>query len=85
MLLLFSIAGAAALAVFAYTRLRSRSPEAASAATRAVRELAAVILILTKAVESVADTLAPTTSPRMAGEGLYGGYSRPLVDAWEDE
>ncbi len=85
MLLLFSIAGAAALAVFAYTRLRSRSPEAATAATRAVRELAAVILILTKAVESVADTLSPTARPRMAGDGLYGGYSRPLVDTWEDE
>jgi hypothetical protein len=22
---------------------------------------------------------------RPAGAGLYGGYSRPLVDAWEDE
>ena len=85
MLLLFSIAGAAALAVFAYTRLRSRSPEAASAATRAVRELAAVILILTKAVESVADTLAPVPRPRMAGEDLYGGYRRPLVDTWDEE
>ena len=85
MLLLFSIAGAAALAVVAYTRLRSRSPEAASAATRAVRELAAVVLICTKAVESVADTLAPAVRARMAGEGLYGGYSRPLVDAWDEE
>ncbi len=59
MLLLFSIAGAAALVVVAYTHLRSRSPEAASAATRAVRELAAVVLICTKAVESVVDTLDP--------------------------
>ena len=84
MLLLISIAGAAALAVVAYTRLRSRSPEAASAATRAVRELAAVVLILTKAVEGVVDTLTPT-QPRTAGAGLYGGYSRPLVDAWDEE
>ena len=85
MLLLFSIAGAAALAVFAYTRLRHRSPEAASAATRAVRELAAVVLICTKAVEGVVDTLTPTSRPRMAGDGLYGGYARPLVDAWDEE
>jgi hypothetical protein len=85
MLLLFSIAGAAALAVVAYNRLRSRSPEAASAATRAVRELAAVVLICTKAVESVADTLAPTVRTRMAGDGLYSGYGRPLVDAWDEE
>ena len=84
MLLLFSIAGAAALAVVAYTRLRHRSPEAASAATRAVRELAAVVLICTKAVEGVVDTLT-TTRPRMAGDSLYGGYSRPLVDAWDED
>ncbi len=85
MLLLFSIAGAAALVVVAYTRMRARSPEAASAATRAVRELAAVVLICTKAVESVVDTLAPTPRPRTAGEDLYGGYRRPLVDTWDEE
>ena len=85
MLLLLSIAGAAAMAVFAYTRLRSRSPEAASAATRAVRELAAVVLILTRAVEGVVDTLMSGGRPRMAGGDLYGGYSRPLVEAWDEE
>ncbi len=85
MLLLLSIAGAAALAVFAYTRLRSRSPEAASAASRAVRELAAVVLILFKAVEGVVDTLTPNSRPATAGGDRYGGYGRPLVDAWEDE
>ena len=85
MLLLFSIAGAAALVVVAYTRMRARSPEAASAATRAVRELAAVVLICTKAVESVVDTLAPAPRPRVADEDLYGGYRRPLVDAWDEE
>ncbi len=84
MILLFSLAGAAALAVLTYTRLRTRSPEAASAATRAVRELASVVLILTKAVEGVVDTLTPT-QPRMASSSGYGGYSQPLVDAWEDE
>ena len=85
MLLLLSIAGATALAVVAYTRLRARSPEAASAATRAVRELAAVVLICTKAVEGVVDTLTTSSQPRMAGGDLYGGYARPLVDTWEDE
>ncbi len=85
MLLLFSIAGAAALVVVAYSHLRARSPEAAAAATRAVRELAAVVLICTKAVESVVDTLAPAPSPRMPGEDLYGGYRRPLVDTWDEE
>ena len=82
MLLLFSIAGAAALVVVAYNHLRARSLEAASAATRAVQELASVVLILTKAVEAVVDTVAPSSRPRMAGG--YG-YSRPLVDTWDEE
>ena len=47
------------------------------------RRLAAVVQILTKAVESVADTLSPVGRARPA-DGLYG-YGRPLVDAWEDE
>jgi len=75
--------GAAARS-WTYTRLRTRSPEAASAATRAVRELASIVLILTKAVEGVVDTLTPTP-PRMASSSGYSGYSQPLVDAWEDE
>jgi hypothetical protein len=85
MLLLFSIAGAATLVVVAYTRLRARSPEAAAAATRAVRELAAVVLICTKAVESVVDTLAPAPRARTVGEDPFRGYSRPLVDTWDEE
>ncbi len=85
MLLLFSIAGAAALVVVAYNHLRARSPEAATAATRAVQELASVVLILTKAVEAVVDTVAPGPRPRLAGGDVYGGYRRPLVDTWDDE
>ena len=63
MILIFSIAGAAALTVVAYSRLRARSPEAATAAARAVRELAAVVLICTRAVESVVDALQPSPRP----------------------
>ncbi len=74
----------AAAGSWTYTRLRTRSPKAASAATRAVRELASVVLILTKAVEGVVDAVAPLT-PRRASSGGNGGYSQPLVDAWEDE
>jgi hypothetical protein len=85
MLVLFSIAGAAALVVVAYSRIRARSPEAAAAATRAVRELAAVVLICTKAVESVVDTLAPAPRARTASEDLYDGYTSPLVDTWDEE
>jgi hypothetical protein len=49
MLILICTVGAAALAVAAYTNLRQRSPEAATAGLRAVRELSAVILVGAKA------------------------------------
>ena len=84
LLLLFSVAGAAALAVFAYTQLRARSPEAATTATRAVRELAAVVLILAKAVGGVVDALTPA-QPRSASVGPYRSYTRPYVDAWDED
>jgi hypothetical protein len=57
MLLVFSLAGAAALTVVAYTRLRARSPEAAAAAVAAVKQLAAVVLVCAKAVEAIVDAL----------------------------
>ena len=43
-----------------------------------------VAVTVTKAVEGLVGTLMPTSRPRMAGDGLYGGYSRPLVDAWDE-
>lgn len=50
------IAGAAALAVVAYARLRSHSPEAEPPVLVPFRELAAVVHV--KAVEGVADVSA---------------------------
>ena len=76
MLLIVSIAGAAALAVAAYTRLRAQSPETAAAAARAVRQLAAVVIVCARAVEGVIDALHATTTPRP----LYATASR-----WDDE
>ncbi len=43
MILIVSIASATALIVIAYQRLRTHSPETASALLRAVRELAAIV------------------------------------------
>ena len=57
MLVVICIAGAAAAAVVAYAHLQRRSPEASTASLRAVRELAAVVLVLVKAVEAVVDVL----------------------------
>ena len=76
MLIVICIAGAAALAVVAYGRLQSRSPEASTAGLRAVRELAAVVLVLVKAVEAVADVLGhqrPQTAPATSNWG-YRSY-----------
>ena len=78
MLIVVCIAGAAALAVVAYGRLQSRSPEASSAGLRAVRELAAVVLVLVKAVEGVADVLAHQrvqASPANPSWGYRSSYA----------
>jgi hypothetical protein len=56
-LIVISVAAAAALAVVAYTQIQRRSPEASTASLGAVRELAAVVLVLVKAVEAIADVL----------------------------
>lgn len=57
MLIVLCVAGAAALAVAAYQRLQGRSPAIASAGLRGVHELAAIVLVLVKAVEGVVDVL----------------------------
>jgi NhaP-type Na+/H+ or K+/H+ antiporter len=87
MLLLFVIAGAAALAVASYTRLRNRSPEAAQAMTRTIRELAAVVVVCSKAVEGIVEALTAGARPRYATTGgdWSGGYVRPLVESWDEE
>lgn len=58
MLIVVCIAGAAALAVVAYQQLQDRSPEQASLGLKAVRELAAIVVVMVKAVEGVVDVLA---------------------------
>jgi hypothetical protein len=57
MLIVISVAAAAALAVVAYAQIQRRSPEAGTAGLRMVRELAAVVLVCTKAVEGIVDIL----------------------------
>ncbi|MFW5471627.1 hypothetical protein ACOCJ4_16455 [Knoellia sp. CPCC 206435] len=62
MLIVFAIAAAASLAVVAYTKLREHSPEAGTAGLRAVRELAAIVLVCSKAIEGVVEVLAGSKS-----------------------
>ncbi len=85
MILIVSIAGAAALIVIGYQRLRTRSPETASALLRAVRELAAIVLVCAKAVEGVIDALQHNPHPQTAAPvGTWRPAGRPLVESWED-
>ena len=69
MLIVITIAAAASLAVIAYTKLREHSPEAGTAGLRAVRELAAIVLVCSKAIEGVVDVLAG--GPRQATQYGY--------------
>jgi hypothetical protein len=85
MTIVLAIAGAAALIVIAYSRLRDRAPEAATSGLRAVRELAAVVLVCVRAVEGIVDVLArpartTTTGPVARGWGDEPGYDEPDYD-----
>lgn len=87
MLIVISIAAAAALAVVAYTHLRKHSPEAGTAGLRAVRELAAIVVVCTKAVEGVVDVLAGSQRIQAAPSAAWG-YRSPYdrgYDYQEDE
>ncbi|TQM57823.1 hypothetical protein [Humibacillus xanthopallidus] len=64
MLIVLSIAAAAALVVVAYSKLRQHSPETGTAGLRAVRDLADVVIVCVKAVEGVVDVLS--RPPRLA-------------------
>ena len=77
MLIVLCIAGAAALAVVAYGQLQRKSPEAGTAGLRMVHELAAVVLVLVKAVEGVANVLGHQrlqAAPASPGWGYRGSY-----------
>ena len=85
MLIVVCIAGGAALAVVAYQQhLQDRSPQAATAGLRAVRELAALVLVLVKAVEGVVDVLAGHQKLQSAPAGSSWGY-RNSYEFDEDE
>src|SRR4051794_24372344 len=86
-LLILSLAGAGALTVIAYTRLRARSPEAASAAVTAGKQLAAVILLCAQTVEGVVDALQSHFRPRplYATPAHNWGYRDRDYDFEEDE
>jgi len=85
MVLIIGIAGAAALAVLLYNHLREQQPELATLSTRRAQQLAAVVLVLSKAVEGVIDALALGRRPAVASSSTSWRGQR-LVDVdWDDQ
>jgi hypothetical protein len=72
MLLVVCTAAAAAAAVVIYAQIQRRSPEASTASLRAVRELAAVVLVLVKAIEGIADVLGHQRVQTASSPSRYG-------------
>lgn len=76
MLLVFTLAAAAAIAVVAYERLRDRSPDATSTVMRTVRQLAGVVLALEGVVEALGNTRVVNARPPYGGPwSMPGGTS----------
>ncbi len=86
MVLIIGIAGAAALAVLLYNHLREQQPELATLSTRRAQQLAAVVLVLSKAVEGVIDALALGLRPAVSSSSSTSWRGQRLVDVdWDDQ
>jgi len=84
MVLIIGIAGAAALAVLLYNHLREQQPELATLSTRRAQQLAAVVLVLSKAVDGVIDALALGLRPAVSSSSPWRGQRLVDVD-WDEE
>jgi len=84
MVLIIGIAGAAALAVLLYNHLREQQPELATLSTRRAQQLAAVVLVLSKAVEGVIDALTLGLRPAVPSSTSWRGQRLVDVD-WDDQ
>jgi len=86
MVLIIGIAGAAALAVLLYNHLREQQPELATLSTRRAQQLAAVVLVLSKAVEGVIDALTLGLQPAVPSSSSTSWRGQRLVDVdWDDQ
>ncbi len=86
MVLIIGIAGAAALAVLLYNHLRKQQPELATLSTRRAQQLAAVVLVLSKAVDGVIDALTLGLRPAVSSSSSSSWRGQRLVDVdWDDQ
>ena len=72
MLTVITVAAAASFAVIAYTRLREHSPDSGDSTLRAVRELADIVLVCSKAIEGVVDVLSGSRNRGPLYRDAYG-------------
>lgn len=85
MIIVMSVAAAAALVVVAYAKLREHEPETATAGLRAVRDLADVILVCVKAVEGVVAVLSRPASPNTGTPSRRWGYGSDYGSDYDPE
>ncbi len=85
LVLIIGIAGAAALAVLLYSHLREQQPELATLSTRRPQQLAAVVLVLSKAVEGVINALTLGLRPAVPSSSSTSRRGQRLVDVYWDD
>ena len=81
MLIIIGIAGAAALAVTAYNIFKDTRPDLVTLSTRRAQQLAAVVLVFSRAVEGVIEALSYGMRPEPASPP----QARPLINTWDEE
>ncbi len=84
MLLIIGIAATAATAVLVYNHYRDQEPELAVMSTKRAQQLAAVVLVFSRAVEGVIEAPAYSgrTQPAFAGNRTSG---RTLMEDWDEK
>ncbi len=85
MIIVMSVAAAAALVVVAYAKLRENEPETATAGLRAVRDLADVVLVCVKAVEGVVAVLSRPSSLATANAPRRWAYGSDYDSSYDLE
>ena len=85
MIIVMSVAAAAALVVVAYAKLREHEPETATAGLRAVRDLADVVLVCVKAVEGVVAVLSRSSSPTTGSPSRRWAYGSDYGSSYDLE
>ena len=83
MYLIVGIAAAAAASVLLYNHYKEARPDLATLSTRRAQQLAAVVLVFSRAVEGVIEALSYGVRPEPVMASSRS--SRPLIDAWNDE